>query len=86
MNLSDKTFEKIIVLNQIKPSFPIHEPNETIVKLHGHEINLGYKKIEILDAYISNLEALRDKKENLATFRSKSQTVTISYTKEPVVA
>lgn len=84
-DISELTLEKIAVLSQMNLSLPVHEPNGTTVKLHGQEISLGFKKIEILDAYITNLDALRNKTENLGKFRSKTQKIKISYTKEPLI-
>ena len=85
LDLSDRSLEMIAVLNLEDQSFFVHDQSEEVVMLHGKEIKLGYKNIEVLNAYVSNLDALRDKTESLGKVGSKIQKIKIYYTKEPVI-
>ena len=81
-NYSDEAIEQFNAINKNKTPIAAFEPVEEIVNLHGHEINLGYRKTEFPDAFIVNLQELSDRKTNIAKLKSQSKKMLVSFKKE----
>jgi hypothetical protein len=54
---------------------------EEKIEIHGHIINLGFQKIEIFEAYVSNLDSIVDKKESILRIKSRVNKIAITYLK-----
>lgn len=63
------------------PLASFHQEAE-IIKIHGHEINIGYQKAEFQDIYITNLESLIKREDNVVRIKSRTKKINISYLKE----
>ncbi len=78
----DENIEQLRQVNEINAPVVAHHKVEEIIDLHGHEINIGYKKVEFLESYVSNLQEIIDMKEDVVKMKSKCDKILISYTKE----
>lgn len=63
------------------PLASFHQEAE-VIKIHGHEINIGYKKAEFQDIYVTNLESLIKRQDNIVRIKSRTKKINISYLKE----
>lgn len=79
INESEKTLEQIKSINIDHPPVVACHKQEDSVELHGHVLKLGYKKIEIQEAYVSNLDQVLSRNENIVKIRSVNNKVAISY-------
>lgn len=59
------------------------ENNFSTEILHGQKINLGYKKVEILDPIIININDIINRATNIALAESKSKTMRMTYEDSP---
>lgn len=76
---SDVSIEQLKKVNQVNsPIIANHKVEEKIV-LHGHEINIGYKRVEFLESYVSNLQKIIDKEEEIVRMKSRCNKILISY-------
>lgn len=56
---------------------------EEIIYLHNQKINLGFKKIEIMEPYVANIEDIEMKSENnKIIIKSKCERMKITYSKD----
>ncbi len=78
-DFSDSTINQLKSINELNHPVVANNRIEEIIELHGHDINIGYKKIEFLDTYVVNLESIIDKTETEAKLKSKSKKMIISY-------
>lgn len=81
-NYPEETIEQLSAINKEKQPIAAFEPNEKIVELHGHEINLGYKKTEFPESMVINLKEIVDRKSNIVRIKSQSKKMIVSYKKE----
>lgn len=58
----------------------ISEKNKLIHNLHGIDFNIGYLHKYIQDAYIENLQDLKDKKTKIFNMKSESNTIYYQFT------
>lgn len=86
-------FKEMVLANNLKLSelelfktkeqpVSVEIPIESI-EIHGVTINLGYKKIEVYDAYISNIDLALKDVNVFPVIKSKSNRCKISYLKAP---
>lgn len=78
--INSKKFKLIDDVSNSKINFEVFLKKEEIIDLHNQKINLGYKKIEILDSIIVNLEEIKNnnKVKNIV-IRSLSEKIMITY-------
>lgn len=77
----DQTINQLKAINNENGSFVGKLRTNKVIEVHGQEFDLGFERIEILNAHIVNLTALIDKKENLVKMRSKTKKALVSYSK-----
>ncbi|MDB5226464.1 MAG: hypothetical protein JWN78_657 [Bacteroidota bacterium] len=78
---SEQTIEQLRNVNEINaPVVAIHKVEEEI-EIHEQKINIGYKKIEFLESYVSNLNEIINKTEQVVKLKSKCKKINISYSK-----
>jgi NAD-dependent SIR2 family protein deacetylase len=58
------------------------ENTETEVELHGHKIKIGYRRTEIPEPEIINLQSIIEKKERIVHVKSKIKKLKIFYTEQ----
>lgn len=65
--------------NDLREPLICIELKEEIVEIHGQKINLGCKKVEFVEPFVTNIDSLKEKKVKEVKFKSKK--ILISYTK-----
>ena len=75
-----KDIEQLKEINKSLVTCVLENGIEEKIELFEKEIILGYKKIEILESYISNLQEIIDDKEKDIKMKSKCNKIFISYT------
>ncbi|MGE0076377.1 MAG: SIR2 family protein [Bacteroidales bacterium] len=81
-NYSDEIVEQFKNVNELNaPVVALHKVEE-IIELHGLDINLGYKKIEFMDTYVTNLQAIMKREDNIVRMKSRSKKMHVSFTKD----
>jgi len=78
---SKLTFEELKTFNDLNTSAYACNNQEEQIEIHGIKISLGFQKIEILEAYLSNLDSILAQKERTLKIKSKCKKIKISYTK-----
>jgi beta-galactosidase GanA len=79
---SDEVIEQFENVNKVSTPFVAHNKVEEIMELHGEKINLGYKKVEFMDTYVTNIEAIKKREDNVVRMKSRSKKMHLSYTKD----
>jgi len=64
--------------NENGPVVAINNVNE-IIELHGHQINLGKKRIECQESYVLNLDEIVERKVNIVRLKSRNNKFHFSY-------
>ena len=57
----------------------VFENAETEIELHGHQIKIGYKRFEITEPLITNLQSIIEKNEKVIHVISKKKILKVSY-------
>ena len=83
-NYPEEAIEQLKAVNETKSPVGAFQQHEEIIELHGHEINLGYKKVEFPDSFVTNLQAIIDRKENIVRIRSHTKKMLVSYSKKKI--
>lgn len=73
------TISSLEELNSDGNTFQYDEGQIEIISLHGIELNLGIKQIEILDPYVVNIPEMKQKKHDYALLESKMHKARIKY-------
>ncbi len=81
-NYPEETIKQLSAINEEKQPIAAFEPIEEILELHGHKINLGYKKTEFPEPMVINLKEIVDRKSNIVRIKSQSKKMIVSYKKE----
>lgn len=79
---SDEVIEQFENVNNVSAPVVAHHKVEEIVELHGNKINLGYKKVEFIDTYVTNIEEIRKREDNIVRMKSRSKKMHLTYTKD----
>ena len=82
MDETEKTLEQLKLINIDHPPVVAHHRQAEVVELHGQSLILGFKMIEIQEAYVSNLDSVLSRNEKLVRIKSVKNKVVISYTQE----
>lgn len=69
-------------MNEEQKQFAICDKKKTIINLHGHDFNIGYKIDFINDPIILNPEVLNEKKDSNIIIGSKSNKIGIMFSNE----
>lgn len=77
---SDETIEQLIKVNEFNAPVIAQYTIEEKIELHGQEINIGFKKVEFLEPFVSNLQQIIDKKVEIVRMKSRSNKILVSYT------
>lgn len=85
-NYNDKTIEQFLIINEANPVVTLSSENEEIIELHGKQIPLGFKKINILNPYVANINSILERKEKVAKIKSKDNKVVISYSSSKITS
>jgi hypothetical protein len=76
---SDENIEQLKKANEVNSSVIAHHKVEEKIDLHGHEINVGFKTVEFLESYVSNLQQIIDKEEEIVRMKSRCNKILVSY-------
>lgn len=83
-NYSNEIVEQFKKVNEVSSPVVAYHNVEEIIELHGLDINIGFKKVEFQEAYVVNLEAIADRKENIVRMKGRNNKMHISYTKDKI--
>ncbi|HVD97414.1 MAG TPA: SIR2 family protein [Cytophagaceae bacterium] len=78
---SEEMFERLKKANQDMAPVTIKYNEEEEIELHGQKINIGYKTVDYLQTYISNLDSILNGETNIALIRSKNKRGIVRYSK-----
>lgn len=79
IDFSEHTIEQLKKVNELKAPVVANHKLEEEIEIHGQKLNLGYKKIEFLESYISNLDSIINKNEKIARIKSLNKKIIITY-------
>ena len=77
----DEILEQLKKANEDKEPVVAHYKVEEIIELHGHPINIGFKRVKFLGSYIANYKSIIEEKERMVKIKSKSKKILVSYSK-----
>lgn len=79
IEFTDETLDQLKIINEVNEPVEAHYKVEEIIELHGHSINIGFKKVQVLESFVANLKSIIEEKEKTAIIKSKSKKIRISY-------
>jgi len=77
--ISDSFIEQLKELNSTNIPFCITHKVEEIVNIHGCEIKLGFKKVEFIEPYVTNMKEIIENNVLKIKMKGKSNKMRISY-------
>lgn len=81
-NFSYEVINQLVEVDVKKTPLATFNQEEEIINIHGHEINVGYKKVEFRDIFITNIESIIRRESNVVKVKCRDKKIIISYLKE----
>jgi hypothetical protein len=82
VSIADKQIEKLEKLNAKPETLTIQMRVPTIFKVHGEDINIGFKRIDFLNVHVVNLDQVKKRKTKKVQFDSSDRVQLVKYLKE----
>jgi len=77
---SESVIDHLKKINNEDVSLFCFENSETEIELHGHKVKIGYKRFEIIEPLITNLQSIIENNEKVIRVISKKKILKVSYT------